>query len=268
MTSDQEKRSNAAPDVPSFEMDAQPAPSHDDEMIPVKVRETIQASMRQARADAEEQERIANEPPHLERLIAEQEARLAGDDVSNVMPNAQRRALTINTSRRRLRRPAPENLNDNERSWAMLAHASAILTGLIGLSTGGLGALLTLFIPLGIYLYYRDQSDFVAHHALQAFAVQIVGVVGFVALLVSVFVIWVVLLLVAALLSAVLIGIPLLILLLLAAPFLLLGTLLLPAAMLVYSIMAAVEAWGGRFYSYPWIGDWVDNQIYTDTSTI
>jgi hypothetical protein len=32
--------------------------------------------------------------------------------------------------------------------------------------------------------------------------------------------------------------------------------------MLVYGMIAAAQSWGGHNYSYPWIGDWVDDQLY------
>ncbi|NJL93282.1 MAG: hypothetical protein HC915_05900 [Anaerolineae bacterium] len=40
------------------------------------------------------------------------------------------------------------------------------------------------------------------------------------------------------------------------------ATFILPLAVLVYSMIAAVESYNGHNYSYPWIGDWVDDQLY------
>src|SRR5688500_11424927 len=66
-----------------------------------------------------------------------------------------------------------------ERTWAALAHASGILTLLVGVGSMGLGAIPRVFAPLVIYLVYKDRSKYVAFHAAQAFALQVVGTVGF-----------------------------------------------------------------------------------------
>src|SRR5688500_12781997 len=71
-----------------------------------------------------------------------------------------------------------------ERLWGALAHGSGLLTLVVSISTLGLGALPLVFVPFVIYLASRDKSRFVAFHAAQALALQVVGTVGyFVALL-------------------------------------------------------------------------------------
>ena len=56
----------------------------------------------------------------------------------------------------------------SERNWAMLAHLTALLTVLVGLHSGGVGSVVALLVPLGMYLYFRERSPYVAFHALQA----------------------------------------------------------------------------------------------------
>src|SRR3989304_5865490 len=55
-----------------------------------------------------------------------------------------------------------------ERNWAMLAHLTALLTVGVGLSTGGLGMVFALLVPLAMYLYFAGRSRYVAFHALEA----------------------------------------------------------------------------------------------------
>src|SRR5438034_1341150 len=79
----------------------------------------------------------------------------------------------------RVVKQAIRETTSEERTWAAIAHASGIITLLVSLSSVGLGAIPFVFIPLLIYLVYKDKSEFVAFHAAQAFALQVVGTVGF-----------------------------------------------------------------------------------------
>src|SRR5436305_1441303 len=67
---------------------------------------------------------------------------------------------------------------EEERQWAAFAHGSAVLTFLLGLMSGGILTLFSIFIPLGIYFYYRQRSEYVAYQALQAFVLQLLGTIG------------------------------------------------------------------------------------------
>lgn len=154
------------------------------------------------------------------------------------------------------------NVDVNERKWAALAHGSTLLTALVGLASGGAGVLLTIFIPLCIYFAFRKRSEYVAFHALQAFTIQLVGTVGWLALLLTGIVVWVALIILAAILILVLVGIVLLPLVALMLPIFILGSLALPVGMVIYSIIAAVETWNGRDYRYPYIARWVESQIH------
>jgi uncharacterized Tic20 family protein len=153
---------------------------------------------------------------------------------------------------------SPAVISQDERRWAMLAHASALLTVFAALSSAGILSLFTLFIPLGIYFYWRQKSEFVAFQALQAFTLQIIGTVGWLALLTGGLIVGVLILIALALtvvgLILYVVAIPALILFVVA-------TLALPFAMVVYSCIAAFQTWQGVDYRLPRIGRWIDNQM-------
>jgi uncharacterized Tic20 family protein len=162
----------------------------------------------------------------------------------------------------------PVSVSENERKWAAIAHGSTLLTALLGVISGGALVLLTMFVPLFIYFSFRKRSEFVAFHALQAFTIQLVGTIGWIALLVVGTLTWVALLIVSALLILVLIGIVLLPLVILAFPIFVVLSLALPLGMVIYSVIAVVETRAGRNYHIPYISDWVESQMYSSVLTI
>lgn len=144
-----------------------------------------------------------------------------------------------------------------ERTWAAIAHLSAIATVLIAFPTGGLGGLLLVFVPFVIYLVYKDKSRYVADQAAQAFALQIVATVGYFAAILVGVILMVVVWLITGLLSVILIGlilIPVAVLLTLA---IVLIWLALPFVVGGLSVMAAIKTGDGEKYRYPYIGQWV-----------
>lgn len=152
-------------------------------------------------------------------------------------------------------------VQDTERTWAAIAHASALLTILVAIAAAP-GVLLTVLIPLGIYLAFRNKSEFVAFHALQAFTIQVVGTVGALVLLLAGTLVLGTLIAISAVLSLVLIGIPFLIFfVLLLVGLVLFSVFVLPLGMVVYSMIAADAAYKGRNYRYPYIADWLDDQL-------
>lgn len=152
-------------------------------------------------------------------------------------------------------------IQDTERTWAAIAHGSALLTILVAIAAAP-GVLLTVLIPLGIYLAFRNKSEFVAFHALQAFTIQVVGTVGALVLLLAGGLVLGTLIAISALLSLVLIGIPFLIFfVLLLVALVVFSVFILPLGMVVYSMIAADAAYKGRTYRYPYIADWLDDQL-------
>jgi uncharacterized Tic20 family protein len=148
---------------------------------------------------------------------------------------------------------------DNERMWATIAHASVLLTLLIGLPTAGVATLFTLFIPLMVYMYYREKSEFVAYHALQAFVLQLIGTVGWVMVLV---VGWLAAAILILVLAITIIGIPVALLLALAMIVFTVASFGLPLGMIVFGLIAAWEAYQGKWYRLPYIGLWLEKQMY------
>ncbi len=155
----------------------------------------------------------------------------------------------------------PAMVDANERKWAALAHASTLLTALVALGSAGAGVLLTMFVPLLIYFAFRNRSEFVAFHALQAFTIQLLGTIGFVGLILAGTLMWVILLILSIVLLVVLVGIVLLPIVIIAYPIFILATLLLPLGMILYSVIALIETWGGHNYRIPYVARWVENQM-------
>jgi uncharacterized protein len=156
----------------------------------------------------------------------------------------------------------PASVDDNERKWAMLAHLSTLLTALVALFSGGLGVLITMLVPLLIYFSFRKRSEYVAFHALQAFTVQLVGTIGWLALVTVGFIVWVLLIIISALLILLLVGIILLPLVVLTGLLMFVLSLALPLGMVIFSVIAAVETHAGRNYRIPYIARWAENQMY------
>lgn len=155
----------------------------------------------------------------------------------------------------------PAMVDANERKWAALAHASTLLTALVALGSAGAGVVLTMFVPLLIYFAFRNRSEFVAFHALQAFTIQLLGTIGFVGLILAGTLMWVILLILSIVLLVVIVGIVLLPVVIVAYPIFILATLLLPLGMILYSVIALIETWGGHNYRIPYVARWVENQM-------
>lgn len=150
--------------------------------------------------------------------------------------------------------------DDEERKWASIAHASAVLTLFFGIFSGGLLSLFTLMIPLAIYLHWRRKSEYVAFQALQAFTLQVLGTIGWMALLVVGTVALVVTTIALALtvvgLLALIVIIPLFVMLVFAS----FG---MPLAMVVFSVIAATQTNQGVDYRIPRVGRWIDRQMHS-----
>lgn len=150
------------------------------------------------------------------------------------------------------------DITANERNWAAIAHASTLLSIIVGLASAGLGSILLALVPLGIYLAFRGRSRYVAFHALQATTLQLIALIvyalGLIALLIATVVAWVV----SGLLSVVLIGVLLIPVALLVTLLFLAFLLLFPLVVIGYALYAAVETGRGIDFHYAWIGEWLD----------
>ncbi len=141
-----------------------------------------------------------------------------------------------------------------ERRWAAIAHASSLLTLLVSLATVGIGGVFFVLIPLAIYLSFRDKSEYVAFHAAQAVAIQLVGSVGLLLGLIAGALLVVLLWALVGLLSIILVGLVLIPVALVVTLALVLLALLAPFVLGGFSLVAAIQTGGGEDYDYPYIG--------------
>lgn len=189
----------------------------------------------------------------LSRLVGKMTARGEADD--DVVQQYEER-YAPKRKRGDLPRSYSTGATEEERRAAALAHGSAW------------GALLlfplTIFIPLLVYLRYRKESPYVAFHALQAFALQALGTLGALAVLVIGVIVWSLGMAVAALLVVVGIGLLLVPLWALVGVVLLLVPLAMPLAMLLFATMGAYETYHGRDFRYPYVARWIDRQLTGD----
>lgn len=146
---------------------------------------------------------------------------------------------------------------EQERNMAALAHGSVLLSVAAGLFSGGLLVPFLVFIPFLMYLNYRGRSDFIAQNALQAFVMQLVCTIGWLALVTVSGIVGVLL---TVILAITLVGI-------LAIPFLWLGlilfwivSLVMPLAAPVLGVIGAFQALQGKVYQYPYTSRWLNRQ--------
>jgi len=152
-------------------------------------------------------------------------------------------------------------VSDDEKLWASVAHGSVWVTLLAGLLSGGAIIPLSVFIPLVIYFLFRQKSDYVAFHALQAFVLQLIGTIGAFLLISVGGLVWVIGMVIALLAVVILVGFILVPFWSLVGIVLLSSTVLLPIAMIFFGTYGAVETHNGRDYRYPFIARWVDRQL-------
>ena len=126
--------------------------------------------------------------------------------------------------------------NQEERTWAALAHLSVLLN----LFTGFLGTIAALVI----YLVYKDRSRLVAYHAMQSFVFQTITWFG------------------AGILAVIFITFgSALFFLVIPLIFVIIGLVLLLAipASLIYGVVGAVQVNNGEDFHYWQVGKWVRN---------
>ena len=149
-------------------------------------------------------------------------------------------------------------LSREELSWAAFAHASILITLLLGIVTGGVGAILGVIVPALIWYINKDKSEYVVDHARQATVFQLAGFVGLLALSIVggllVAVGWAV----TIVLLIVLVGLILIPVMLIVSIVWPTAIVLLPIVQLVYGCYAAAEAYNGRPFRYYWIAEMID----------
>ncbi len=155
--------------------------------------------------------------------------------------------------------PSPHlGLTREETNWAALAHASVLLTLLLGVSTGGIAAILGPIIPAIIWYVYRDKSEYVVEQARQATIFQLAGILGLLALAIVGAILVAAGWAVSAVLVIVLVGLVLLPIMLIVTLLWVAGVVALPIVQVVYGCYAALEAYNGRPFRYWWFADAID----------
>ena len=155
--------------------------------------------------------------------------------------------------------PAPHlGLTREELIWASLAHASILITLLLGMASGGIAAILGPIVPAIIWYVYRDKSDYVADQAKQATIFQLAGFVALLALAIVGAILIAVGWAVSAALVVVLVGLILLPIMLLVTLVWVVAVVALPIVLVVYGCYAALEAYNGRPFRYYWIAEMID----------
>lgn len=149
---------------------------------------------------------------------------------------------------------------EDEWTAATLAHASILLTVVLGLA-GGIGLLIGPAVALAMYFGYRDKSRFVALHALQSFGYQVAGAVLYAVFAavaaVGIVISWTV----SGLLSVVLVGFLMMPLALLMTILLVLVLICAPFAWLGYGLYASYQVYQGRNFCYWLIGEWIEREV-------
>ncbi len=200
----------------------------------------------------DEQERVSRLSSAGDQTVEEYERRYYGEaDVDR--PKGKRKAMPRSYSTLRV--------SDDEKLWAAVAHGSVWVTLLGGFLSAGAIVPLSIFIPLVIYFMFRQKSDFVAFHALQAFVLQLIGTVGAFLLLLVGGVVWGIGMVIALLAVVILVGFILVPFWGLVGVALLGAIVVMPIAMIFYGTYAAIETYNGRDYRYPFIARWVDRQL-------
>jgi uncharacterized Tic20 family protein len=132
--------------------------------------------------------------------------------------------------------PVATGLTDDEKLWGMLGHL-LVLAGFIGIPFGN------ILGPLVAWLVKKDQSKFVAFHALQSLVFQI-----------------------ALFVACIILAIPIIIVVMLTGGLAMIIVwplaLLIGLGMLIYVILMGVKANKGEFNKYIFVGDMIYKKVY------
>jgi uncharacterized Tic20 family protein len=174
------------------------------------------------------------------------------------MPRAETRRLELEVVESAPSAHPHLGLTKAETGWAAAAHASILLTLLLGLVTGGLAALIGVAVPALIWYANRDKSEYVAEQARQATIFQLACFVALLALVVGGTVLLVVGWLVSGVLVLLLVGVLLIPVMLILTVLLVVALVALPIVWVAYGCYAALETYNGRPFRYAYISDLVD----------
>ncbi|MFN8420777.1 MAG: DUF4870 domain-containing protein [Anaerolineae bacterium] len=135
-----------------------------------------------------------------------------------------------------------------ERTLAALAHIMPWLMLLIGLGTQGIAVPLLLIATAVIYFNYKDRSEFIGRNALEALKAQLIGTLGWAVIPAILSVIAVIIIIPLAISIVGILLIPFVVLALVLG---VLASVLLPIALMIFSVIGALQAFNGEVYHYP-----------------
>jgi uncharacterized Tic20 family protein len=144
--------------------------------------------------------------------------------------------------------------SQEERNISAVMHAMPLLMVIFGMLTAGIGVPIMLLITFGVYMSYKDRSEFVRQNALAALKNQLFGTFGWFATLTLLPIIATVLMVVLAITIIGILLIPFVVIGLVGG---ILASLLMPAAMVVNGAVGAWQSYHGEVYKYPyrrWFG--------------
>ena len=153
------------------------------------------------------------------------------------------------------------NIGEDDRFWATVAHASLWFTVVAGFASAVAVVPFLVFVPLVIYLVFKERSPYIAFHALQAFCLQLLCTVGVVFAIVVGSIVYVLGIALGALLVVVLVGVVVLPLWIIVGALLLSALGIIPLIGLVYATLASYQIYQGQDFRYPYLANWVDSQI-------
>lgn len=143
------------------------------------------------------------------------------------------------------------SLVSQETFFAALAHALGPIMLVVDLSRPGPQSIPFLLATSLILIYHRKRSPFVAHHARQALALQLLGTLGFFILILSGTAFWLVMLLVSIIAVVVLVGLIFIPMVLLTYPLFILFALTLPLSIFILGSLGAWRTANGYDFDYP-----------------
>lgn len=202
--------------------------------------------------DAEwEEERVSGETRKLEPGVETPSPRPRRAETRNLKPEPapQEAAMALSPHL---------GLAREELIWAAVAHASILVTILVGMASGGIAAILGPIIPALIWYVHRDKSEYVVEQARQATMFQLAGIVGLLALAIGGALLLAAGWAVSAVLVIVLVGLILMPIMLIVTLLWVVAIVALPIAQAVYGCYAALETYNGRPFRYWWIADLID----------
>lgn len=144
--------------------------------------------------------------------------------------------------------------SQEERNISALVHVMPLLMVVLGMLTAGIGVPIMLLITFGVYMNYKERSEFIRQNALAALKNQLLGTLGFIGVVTLLPIIASVLMVVLAITIIGILLIPVVVIGLVGG---ILASLLMPLAMIGFGAVGAWKAYHGEVYKYPyrrWFG--------------